>query len=469
MFGHDDFLVSTGSLLGGTQHIFKFPNGYGASVVRHQYSYGGPEGRFEVAVLDDNGIIDCSTPITSDVLGWLEPDDVSEFLDQIKNLEPSKKAVVSMPRAVPFNTLVGKTVTDIKGLETDAFRVTFKCADGSQYLMYHEQDCCEYVSISDICGDVYDLIGSPILQAEETTSFNEGPRKDDDGSFTWTFYKLATVNGYVTIRRHGVYKPRTSEASQPATNEPTPPLCPSQELKKRREDHKKEFLRVFGDLTYRHSPWEVWQDFVTMIACSFSNAVDPTKYDEREALYMSLIKKYSKKEQNLFPDLAARTVMALEENPEQDFLGAIYMELGLGNKGKAQIFTPYSVCDLLAQIVGGDVAKAVEAEGYIAINDPCCGSGATLIAGIHQARRELDQVGLNWQNHVLIVAQDIDQTVALMCYIQISLLGAAAYVKIGNSLTEPITTGDSKENYWFTPMYFSQTWVMRRIFRGETF
>ena len=98
---------------------------------------------------------------------------------------------------------------------------------------------------------------------------------------------------------------------------------------------------------------------------------------------------------------------------------------------------------------------------------PSCGAGATLIAGIHAARKQLEKTNLNYQNHLLVVAQDIDETVALMCYIQLSLLGVAGYVKVGNSLTEPMTGNDNKENYWFTPMYFSNVWVLRRIFGGH--
>lgn len=50
-----------------------------------------------------------------------------------------------------------------------------------------------------------------------------------------------------------------------------------------------------------------------------------------------------------------------------------------------------------------------------------------------------------------------------MCYIQLSLLGVAAYVKVGNSLTEPITVKDSLDNYWFTLMYYSKIWSTRRL------
>ena len=169
----------------------------------------------------------------------------------------------------------------------------------------------------------------------------------------------------------------------------------------------------------------------------------------------------------LFPELAAQTVLALEEKPEQDFLGSIFMSLNLGNEHNGQIFTPYHVCELMAEMTMDDTVKKVEQDGYISINDPCCGAGATLIAGIHTARKQLEKVNLNYQNHLLVVAQDIDETVALMCYIQLSLLGVAGYVKVGNSLTEPMTDNDNKENYWFTPMYYSNVWVLRRIFGGR--
>lgn len=241
------------------------------------------------------------------------------------------------------------------------------------------------------------------------------------------------------------------------------------ERKKPREknpkiDSKKEFLRVFNQLSNRHRSWDVWRDFIVMYACALSNPVDKQHYDEREALYLRTIKKYNKQEQPLFSELAAHTVMALEENPEQDFLGSIFMSLNLGNQHNGQFFTPYHVCELMAEVSMWDSVLKIEKEGYITINDPCCGAGATLIAGVHAAKKRLEKAGYNYQNHVFVVAQDIDMTVALMCYIQLSLLGVAGYIKVGNSLTDPITTNDSTENYWYTPMYFFPAWSMRRIF-----
>lgn len=96
--------------------------------------------------------------------------------------------------------LVGKTITEIKN---DSSQIDFICSDGTMYRMYHEQDCCESVRVEDIAGDLDDLLNSPILVAEEVNDadFENNYRFEyQPESFTWTFYKLATFKGYVTIR-----------------------------------------------------------------------------------------------------------------------------------------------------------------------------------------------------------------------------------------------------------------------------
>lgn len=229
-------------------------------------------------------------------------------------------------------------------------------------------------------------------------------------------------------------------------------------------DPEKEFVRVFKELSRCHRAFDIWHDFVVMSACAFSNAVDKQHYQEREERYCQIIKKYTTAEQHLFPELMAHLTMALDKNPEQDFLGKLYMNLDLYDKSREQIFTPYHICELMADIsVGDDLTEQIEKNGYITIGDPCCGAGATLIAGVHSARKHLEKENLNFQNHVLIAAQDIDETVALMCYLQLSLLGVAGYIKVGNSITDPMRDEDSLENYWFTPMYFSDIWQERRM------
>ena len=74
---------------GGVQNVFKFNNGYGASVVKHNYSYGGDRGLWELAVLlydGDSSSLTYDTSITDDVLGWLTEEDVKETLVKIEQL-----------------------------------------------------------------------------------------------------------------------------------------------------------------------------------------------------------------------------------------------------------------------------------------------------------------------------------------------------------------------------------------------
>jgi hypothetical protein len=72
--------------MGGVQAIAKFDNGYGASVVCTPYTYGGKEGLYELAVLDNDGHLTYESPITNDVLGYLSKEDVTEILIKIQQL-----------------------------------------------------------------------------------------------------------------------------------------------------------------------------------------------------------------------------------------------------------------------------------------------------------------------------------------------------------------------------------------------
>lgn len=103
---------------------------------------------------------------------------------------------------VPFETLVGKTLQNV---EESRDEIKFIVSDDESYKLFHYQDCCENVYIESIDGDLNDLIGTPILMAEEVSNrdIDAGPLSEWEDSYTWTFYKLATIKGYVTIRFYG--------------------------------------------------------------------------------------------------------------------------------------------------------------------------------------------------------------------------------------------------------------------------
>jgi hypothetical protein len=70
----------------GVQARTTFENGYGASVIKADQSYGGSKGFYELAVFGPDGHITYDTPITDDVLGWLTEEDVTKLLQDVENL-----------------------------------------------------------------------------------------------------------------------------------------------------------------------------------------------------------------------------------------------------------------------------------------------------------------------------------------------------------------------------------------------
>jgi hypothetical protein len=112
---------------------------------------------------------------------------------------------------VKFSELLGKTLTKIELKNDDPDEreehneIYFITDQGETYLLYHEQDCCENVYLADTAGDINDLMGSPILLAEEVSNREDPPPPSEwnEDSYTWTFYKLSTIKGSVTFRWYG--------------------------------------------------------------------------------------------------------------------------------------------------------------------------------------------------------------------------------------------------------------------------
>lgn len=111
--------------------------------------------------------------------------------------------------------LKGKTLVEVdRSLYDTNDALFFKTADGEFYIMTHDQECCENVSIDDICGDFADLLNEEILTAEELN--NDYPVDEEcvENTYTWTFYHLATFHGDVTIRWFGTSNGYYSESAE---------------------------------------------------------------------------------------------------------------------------------------------------------------------------------------------------------------------------------------------------------------
>lgn len=235
------------------------------------------------------------------------------------------------------------------------------------------------------------------------------------------------------------------------------------------DGHQKEFAKLFDAACESKSRWSVFEDFVLMSAIAISNRVDKSNYEEREARYMRKASEYKKRELGLFPQMLSELTLSLDERPEQDFMGKVFMNLELGNDKKGQFFTPYNVSRAMAgmPITEESLSAQIGARGWVSVSDCACGAGGMLIAAANAIRER----GYNYQTQAFFVAQDVDETAACMCYLQMSLLGLPGYVVVDNTLTKPAIALDKRgliprpgPNVWYTPIYFREEWHWRRTF-----
>ena len=236
-----------------------------------------------------------------------------------------------------------------------------------------------------------------------------------------------------------------------------------------RDPHQKEIVKLFSAFDGSKNRRKIFDDFLIML----SNLGDPVHAEEREKLYLQYAGQYRKDELDIFARMIAEIVRGLEDNPDQDFLGEMYMALEFGSSHTGQFFTPYSVCRCMASVSAdyGRLSAEIEKRGFVSVTDPACGAGALLMAFANECRRQ----NINPQTQVLFVAQDIDMTVGCMCYIAMSLMGLAGYVVIGDTLCDPNTCYDRRGllpkddngRVWYTPMFMTrECWAGRRMAAG---
>ena len=237
-------------------------------------------------------------------------------------------------------------------------------------------------------------------------------------------------------------------------------------------DFKKDFITEFNKLCHKNGLHHIsaWNDLMGAIACALSNRFEiyPERRTEREKQYESHMARLGLDTNNnddvaVCAHLLGDIVLEFQKNPEQDLLGELYMNLNMGNKAAGQFFTPYSVAKLAADINTVSLNEIKDKKEYLTIADQACGSGCMLLASAAALRDK----NYDPNKKVLFVAQDVDITACYMAYIQLSLLGYAAVICHGNTLSDPYN-GDplfieNGSHLWYTNATYNETWTMRRL------
>lgn len=204
----------------------------------------------------------------------------------------------------------------------------------------------------------------------------------------------------------------------------------------------KELLNIF-ERNIKHSKQELFEAFIAYsVSKVYPGYIDGSK-NERINLLDNLMKDCPNK---LLDSMYHLMYKDLRNNPYQDYLGELYMQLNMGNAKIGQFFTPYSISKLMAQI---NIGKLIVPTSKIQrIYDPTCGSGSLLIAYAEVIKQSQCDI-----NNYLFYAQDISLISGLMCYIQFASLNLHGFIKIENTLSQGFLNSDENDsgNVWMLP------------------
>lgn len=225
---------------------------------------------------------------------------------------------------------------------------------------------------------------------------------------------------------------------QPAPVVPQPPAAPRLMSI---DTARKQFIRLFNQTARHLHRWDVFSDFVRLAA----SELDIARISTPENIEQSgkICARYDANDIRNFHELFNLMVSALEAK-FHDFIGSIFMEVELGSGGMGQYFTPYSVQSMMARMLIPGIQEKIAQEGIATISDPACGSAGMIIA-YAECLLEAD---VNPSAHLFASCIDIDPIAADMAFIQLSLLGIAAEVVTGNTLTMQFN------RVRYTPVYY---------------
>lgn len=244
---------------------------------------------------------------------------------------------------------------------------------------------------------------------------------------------------------------QAKEAAPVTPVKPALPAVNAQTMPRRMmsiEDARRQFVSVFRDTARNLRRWEVFSDFITLAASELDMARIRTPENIERS--REICAKYSESDISNMHELFGLMICALEAK-FHDFLGAIFMELELGDDMNGQYFTPYNVQSLLARLLMPDFDETIRREGFVTVSDPASGAAGMIVA----YAEVLLEAGYNPSEQMFGSCIDIDPIAADMAFIQLSLLGIPAEVVTGNALTMQLN------RVRYTPVYYINNFEKR--------
>ena len=223
-----------------------------------------------------------------------------------------------------------------------------------------------------------------------------------------------------------------------------------------------EIMKDLDHAAYRVNRKQFLEDIFECGALAISNSVDKVHFTEREERYLSIIKKYSKPEQEALTKIFSKifallTSVTYDNGTFDDYLGEIFMRSNMANNKSGQVFTPFHIAHFMAKATIGEQLKDYKDDKILTIGDPCCGSGAMSMGALDVLKNDLN---INYTHNCYFECSDIDIRCVHMAYLQLSLAGATAIVKHQNTLT------NETWSVWKTPAFIFQYMRFRKYDRN---
>ena len=206
-----------------------------------------------------------------------------------------------------------------------------------------------------------------------------------------------------------------------------------------------EIVKIILSISGSYSPAIIFDDWIKLMTIALANnphIQENETWKYREQQYLDIIKKYNSSEIEKFVLMYAKLIELFDEEIS-DYLGEIYMKCEMGNGRLGQFFTPFHLSELTSKVAG----LKSDLNGIYNVYEPTCGGGGMILA----YAKYLQDEGINYQQKMRVVAQDLDWRGVYMTYVQCSILGIKAKICQGDTLSEPIVKEEHR--VFYTPTY----------------